>query len=234
MVPTEFGISPAGRLVGVTALTASIWDVSTDHRLATQLSVPEPDQSNRVIFSQDGRLMATNSDTTIPGFLVGTVEVFDTRTGRHVATLESPPHSQQPAAFSHDGTRVLTVSDDSTIRGWDTRSGKLIAVLASTGNVNAAAFSTDDQFVAASSDNGTLRVWDANTSHIAATYPIQTADDTMVAFAPSGPTVIVAGNGIVQDVRCTVCRSFDELLNLAKHRTLSHLTPQERREFLHS
>ena len=127
MAPTEFRHQSGGRLIGVTGLTASIWDVSTDHRLTTtQLSVTEPDQTNRVIFSprwaaHGNQLGHVGQRSANQELLVSTVDVLDTRTGRHVATLQSPPHNQQPAAFSHDGTRVLTVSDDSTTRVWDTR-----------------------------------------------------------------------------------------------------------------
>ena len=47
------------------------------------------------------------------------------------------------AAFSPDGARILTASDDKTAKLWDAGSGKLIASFAHQHAVNHAAFSPD-------------------------------------------------------------------------------------------
>ena len=66
------------------------------------------------------------------------------------------------AAFSPDGTRVVTASDDRTARLWDAETGKEIAVLqAHNGTVRSAAFSPDGTRVVTASDDGTARLWDA-------------------------------------------------------------------------
>jgi WD40 repeat protein len=65
------------------------------------------------------------------------------------------------AAFSPDGTRVVTASADRTARGWDARTGKpLTEPLAHQGKVTAAAFSADGTRVVTASDDRTARVWD--------------------------------------------------------------------------
>ncbi len=66
------------------------------------------------------------------------------------------------AAFSGDGKRVVTASQDDTARIWDAESGKEIAVLKGhTGGVNTAAFSGDGKRVVTASDDKTARIWDA-------------------------------------------------------------------------
>ena len=66
------------------------------------------------------------------------------------------------AAFSGDGKRVVTASDDNTARIWDAESGKEIAVLKGhTGSVLSAAFSGDGKRVVTASDDNTARIWDA-------------------------------------------------------------------------
>jgi WD40 repeat protein len=65
------------------------------------------------------------------------------------------------AAFSPDGTRVVTASDDSTARIWDAATGKLLApALVHQGEVRSAAFSPDGTHVVTASDDNTARVWE--------------------------------------------------------------------------
>ena len=68
------------------------------------------------------------------------------------------------AAFSPDGARIVTASDDKTARVWDAATGKAIAVLSGhDGAVLSAAFSPDGARVVTASDDKTARVWDAAT-----------------------------------------------------------------------
>jgi WD40 repeat protein len=63
-------------------------------------------------------------------------------------------------AFSPDGTRVLTGSEDNTARLWDAATGKAVATLAgNTSSVLAVAFSPDRTRVLTGSDDGTARLW---------------------------------------------------------------------------
>ena len=68
------------------------------------------------------------------------------------------------AAFSPDGTRVATTSEDCTCRLWNAATGELIAPpLKHLGSVYAAAFSPDSRsHVITASYDGTARVWDAS------------------------------------------------------------------------
>jgi hypothetical protein len=68
------------------------------------------------------------------------------------------------AAYSHDGTRIITASNDKTARIWNARTGEQVAVLSGHEDiVESAAFSPDDTRIVTTSGDKTARIWDART-----------------------------------------------------------------------
>jgi WD40 repeat protein len=71
------------------------------------------------------------------------------------------------AAFSADGRRLLTGSDDNLARIWDVPSGDLLArPLQHYGTVRYGAFRADARLVVTAADDRTARVWDAQTGEV--------------------------------------------------------------------
>src|ERR1700704_1469144 len=66
-------------------------------------------------------------------------------------------------AFSPDGHRIVSSSDDETIRVWDTETGEVVLgpLQGHRGYVRSVAFSPDGHRIVSGSDDRTLRVWDA-------------------------------------------------------------------------
>jgi Tol biopolymer transport system component len=97
------------------------------------------------------------------------------------------------AAFSPDGTRIVTASGDGTARLWDAATAKEIAVLRGHDeSVHSAAFSPGGtRIVTASSDN-TARIWDAASAKEVA---VLRGHETIVysaAFSPDGRRIVTA------------------------------------------
>jgi WD40 repeat protein len=99
------------------------------------------------------------------------------------------------AAFSPDGTRIVTASDDKTARIWDAATGRQIRVLAGhTGAIWHAAFSLDGTRVVTASYDETARIWDSATGRqllsIAGRDEFSSAE-----FSPDGRRVVTASVG---------------------------------------
>jgi WD40 repeat protein len=93
-------------------------------------------------------------------------------------------------AYSFDGNRLATASEDSTTRVWDVRNGAEIAVLRGHGSsVNAVMFSPDGSQIATASSDSTVRLWDARTGNTLRIFKGHGKAVTSVVFDPSGERI---------------------------------------------
>ena len=92
--------------------------------------------------------------------------MWDATTGAclWVSVLEGHSGYVRSASYSADGTRIVSASEDSTVRVWDVTTGACISVLEGhSGDVTSASYSADGTRIVSASGDETVRVWDATT-----------------------------------------------------------------------
>ncbi|CAI4211665.1 unnamed protein product [Parascedosporium putredinis] len=94
-------------------------------------------------------------------------------------------------AFSIDGTRIISGSDDTTIRVWDARSGQQMQKLEGHGgSVTSVAFSPDGTRIISGSNDKSIRIWDAKSGQQMQKLEGHGRSVTSVAFSPDGTRII--------------------------------------------
>ncbi|CUA70041.1 Kinesin-like protein KIF21A [Rhizoctonia solani] len=157
---------------------------------------PLPDHSGQIqsiVFSTDGsRLLAGSfqQSSTNP-VIIG----WDVRSGETVLgplQLDGHTGSIRCLRLSPDSTRVVTGSDDRTVRVWDVTDGNMLCQMETHDWVKVIAFSPDGTRIAAGFGQ-TLQVWNSHTGDTTLG-PLTAGGIDMITFSPDKSRLIHAGN----------------------------------------
>lgn len=107
-------------------------------------------------FSPDGNYLMVVFKNNVPGLYAYALNLA---TGIPVI-LKGHNAEITNLAFSSDGKKLLTASQDKTILCWDYTTGKILNTYIGHNNtVNEVRFSKDDQYIVSASDDNFLKVW---------------------------------------------------------------------------
>ncbi len=195
--------SPDGQRVVTASFdkTVQVWEAQSG-KLVTRLQ-GGLGQANSVQFSPDGqRIVTTHMDEFSPDYqrIVATHRdalVWDTESGKLLVALQGHESQVNSAQFSPDGQRIVTASDDKTVRVWDAQSGKLLATLQGhQERVVSAQFSPDGEHIVTASFDKTARLWEAQSSKLVATFGGHDFALLSAQFSPDGQRIVTAAKSV--------------------------------------
>ncbi|MGB3189184.1 MAG: CHAT domain-containing protein [Limnoraphis sp.] len=102
-------------------------------------------------------------------------------------TLSGHAKKIQGVSFSPDGKLLATSSADSTVKLWDTTTGKEIKTLRGhTDLVYSVSFSPNGEWLATGSRDNTVKLWDVSTGKVIKTLTEHTNEVYTISFSPDG------------------------------------------------
>jgi WD40 repeat protein/tRNA A-37 threonylcarbamoyl transferase component Bud32 len=156
--------------------------------------------------SWDGRWLASCSSH--PENLI---RVWELATGREHVALAGHRNGVWDVAFSPDGTRLVSASEDQTLCLWDVKAGTLFRVLSDhRGPVRYAAFSPDGTRLVSGSADGTARLSEVKSGDLLAVLAGHRAAIIQVSFDRDGSRIVTAAAD--GTVRIWDTRLFEALL----------------------
>jgi WD40 repeat protein/uncharacterized caspase-like protein len=156
--------------------------------------------ATRLVFSPDGRLLATGT------FRSSTIKLWDTATGRELRNLSSGTQSamgMSPAiAFSRDNRLVAAATGGNTIKVWEVTSGREVQTL--TSDEKGVASLVGVYFIAFSSNNrlvtigDAVRVWDVTTGNVLSTIAGDNLNELALMGGDGGVAVSLDGTQLAR------------------------------------
>ena len=163
-------------------------------RVFRHLQVPGGDGAWSALFSPDGsRLVVQATGHAFGG--MRELLVFDADSGLLIASCPGHKRRILALAFSPDGSRLVSVSEDQLARIWDPATGVLIATChGHESKVLHVAFRPDGARLVTTSADGTVRQWDSITGReVQPAYDRHVGPVAVAAYSPDGEWIASAG-----------------------------------------
>lgn len=143
--------------------------------------------ANHLDISPDGRWLGFDSDNDI--------QLYDLENRAIAGTWQGHQGSIRGLQFSHDGSRVGSVSADRTLKLWSVPTGEMQhSVIAHRAGVVDLEFSPDGKRIATTGKDRMLRIWDGQRSEPLWEYPVATDMIQDFCFSGDGQRLLSLSN----------------------------------------
>ena len=166
--------------------TMKLWDLATGQLLRSF----DSNSVASVAFSRDGNRMVTAGHKQTPNpfwpntppcslynfncapiIFTPLMMVWDGTTGQQLMAFTGVSDTVYSVAFSPDGTRILSGSDDKTMKLRDAATGQILLTFEGhSDSVRSVAFSPDGTRVLSGSQDKTMKLWNAATGQLLLTF----------------------------------------------------------------
>ncbi|WP_255951219.1 WD40 repeat domain-containing serine/threonine protein kinase [Streptomyces odontomachi] len=150
---SALAFSPDGKLLATTdGGHVLLWSVTRGQRTA---DIAHKGPVTMMAFSPRGTLLAV-----VDGSIQGTIQLWDTATRRHLATLRGGPSWTCSVVFSPNGSTLATGHQDGSVKLWNmARRASTDVLTGHVAPVNTVAFSPDGKVLASAGDDNTVHLW---------------------------------------------------------------------------
>jgi WD40 repeat protein len=161
--------------------TIRLWDVASGKERATLRGPKGHVIPWSVVFSPDGKLLATTGDDT------GEIRLWDVASGRELAVLTGHKLYVHRLAFSPDASTLASAGGDSTLRVWDVASHKGRVIQDASGVVSCMVFCCGGTTLATGGQpDGSIDFWDVASGENRTILRGHTSEVECMAASPDG------------------------------------------------
>jgi len=175
---TIFGLDDRTRREVIDTLLETVYFTREYNRLENH-----DDRVNDIIFSPDGKIIATASRDK-------TVKLWSDR-GKEIITLRGHQEEVFGVSFSPDGKIIATASNDKTVKLWNLEGRELLTLSGHTGGVTRVIFSPDGKTIATASWDKTVKLWNLEGRELL-TLSGHKHGIFGISFSPDGKTIATA------------------------------------------